>query len=133
MGFILAASHGAACGGLLAQAVDAQQQLAESRAEWEVALQVLRQEKVAVKAQLRKALVSCCPFPQADAVSLGMLVLQHCKATLAATYAGLYAGQHSQLHTLKIAFAKAKVSCCRFLQAKKLLTFLHSACLHAGW
>uniref|UniRef100_A0A383WA50 Uncharacterized protein n=1 Tax=Tetradesmus obliquus TaxID=3088 RepID=A0A383WA50_TETOB len=38
------------------KAVDAQQQLAESRAEWEVALQVLRQEKVAVKAQLRKAL-----------------------------------------------------------------------------
>jgi hypothetical protein len=44
------------------QAADAQQQLAESRAEWEVALQVLRQDKAAATAQLRKAMVSwrCC-------------------------------------------------------------------------
>jgi hypothetical protein len=47
------------------QAVDAQQQLDESRAEWEVALQVLRQDKAAATAQLRKAMVSwhCCIVP----------------------------------------------------------------------
>jgi hypothetical protein len=47
---------------LFVQAVDAHQQLAESRAEWEVALQVLRQDKAAATAQLRKAMVSlrCC-------------------------------------------------------------------------
>lgn len=39
------------------QAADAQQQLAECHAEWEVKLQMLRQDKAALTAQLRKAMV----------------------------------------------------------------------------
>jgi hypothetical protein len=67
---------------LFLQAVDAQQQLAESRAEWEVALQVLRQDKAAATAQLRKAMVSW-----------------HCHILLVL---GSVTGQRSSLHTCQL-------------------------------
>jgi hypothetical protein len=61
------------CGRILLQAADAQQQLAESRAEWEVALQVLRQEKAAAAAQLRKAMVRCYCMLRYTCVGHGVL------------------------------------------------------------
>lgn len=57
---------------------DAQLELKECHAEWEVALQVLRQDKAALTAQLRKAMVSCCePAGSATACCLGYCAVMH--------------------------------------------------------